>query len=161
MLTKEDDHIAYINPFSISILRSFSINLYQLFFNQYKAQKIKVNEVQTKKPLTMARVKRYCENSDQFMLDIFESSEQLRLYFKYHLYRYKNTKGHVRPKNREKRSFGARITYWLQNTIVFEGLVSVNNQLFLGFCYFFKVIGFTYQPTASWKYAYRYKGIKK
>ncbi len=75
MLTKEDDHIAYINPFSISILRSFSINLYQLFFNQYKAQKIKVNEVQTKKPLTMARVKRYCENSDQFMLDIFESSE--------------------------------------------------------------------------------------
>lgn len=74
MLTKEDAHIAYINPFSISILRSFAINLYQLFFNKYKGQKIEVDGTQTKKPLTMARIKRYCQNSDRFILDIFESS---------------------------------------------------------------------------------------
>ena len=72
MLTKEDSHIAYINPFSISILRSFAINLYQLFFNHHQGEKIEVDGVQTKKPLTMARVKRYCENSDQFALDLLE-----------------------------------------------------------------------------------------
>jgi hypothetical protein len=63
----------YINPFSIAILRSFAINLYQLFFNHHKDEKIIVDNVQTKKPLTMARTKRYCENSDQFTLDLFES----------------------------------------------------------------------------------------
>jgi predicted transposase YbfD/YdcC len=31
-LMEEDDHIAYINPFSISILRSFALNLYQLYY---------------------------------------------------------------------------------------------------------------------------------
>ena len=72
MLTKEDSHIAYINPFSIAILRSFAINLYQLFFNNHDGEKIIVDGVQTKKPLTMARTKRYCENSDQFTLDLLE-----------------------------------------------------------------------------------------
>lgn len=72
MLTKEDSHIVYVNPFSIAILRSFAINLYQLFFNNHKSEKIIVDGVQTKKPLTMARTKRYCENSDQFVLDILE-----------------------------------------------------------------------------------------
>lgn len=72
MLTKEDKHICYVDPFSISILRSFAINLYQLFFNKYKDEKIIVEKVQTKKPLTMARTKRYCENSDIFISDIFE-----------------------------------------------------------------------------------------
>ena len=72
MLTKEDSHIAYINPFSIAILRSFAINLYQLFFNEHDGEKIIVDGVQTKKPLTMARTKRYCENSDQFTLDLLE-----------------------------------------------------------------------------------------
>jgi len=72
MLTKEDEHICYVDPFSISILRSFAVNLYQLFFNKYKGEKIIVENVQTKKPLTMARTKRYCENSDIFISDIFE-----------------------------------------------------------------------------------------
>ena len=72
MLTHEDTHICYVNPFSISILRSFAVNLYQLFFNKYKDEKIIVENVQTKKPLTMARTKRYCENSDIFISDIFE-----------------------------------------------------------------------------------------
>jgi len=40
MLTKEDDHIAYVNPFSISILRSFAVNLYQLYLNAHKGEKI-------------------------------------------------------------------------------------------------------------------------
>ncbi len=72
MLTKEDAHICYVDPFSIAILRSFTINLYQLFFNKYKGEKVIVENVQTKKPLTMARTKRYCENSDIFISDIFE-----------------------------------------------------------------------------------------
>jgi hypothetical protein len=74
VLTKEDSHIACINPFSISILRRFAVNLYQLFFNQYRGEKTEVNGVQTKKPLTMARTKRYCENSDQFTLELLEPS---------------------------------------------------------------------------------------
>ena len=61
-----------IRYFCISILRSFAVNLYQLFFNKYKGEKIIVEGVQTKKPLTMARTKRYCENSDIFISDIFE-----------------------------------------------------------------------------------------
>jgi len=73
MLTKEDDHIAYVDPFSMSILRSFAINLYQLFFNQYKGEKIVVGKVQTKSPLIMASVKRYAQESDQFTADLFES----------------------------------------------------------------------------------------
>ena len=74
MLTKEDSHIVYVNPFSVAILRSFAINLYQLFFNKHKSEKVIVDGVQTKKPLTMARTKRYCENSDQFIFDILEPS---------------------------------------------------------------------------------------
>ena len=38
MLTKEDDHIAYKNPFCMSILRSFTVNLYQLFLYNHKGQ---------------------------------------------------------------------------------------------------------------------------
>lgn len=72
MLTKEDKHICYVDPFSIAILRSFAINLYQLFFNFHKGEKIIVENIQTKKPLTMARTKRYCENSDMFISDLFE-----------------------------------------------------------------------------------------
>ena len=72
MLTKEDNHICYVDPFSIAILRSFAVNLYQLFFNKYKGEKIIVENIQTKKPLTMARIKRYCENSDIFISDLFE-----------------------------------------------------------------------------------------
>jgi len=71
-LTKEDDHLASVNPFSFSILRSFTINFYQLFLNIYKGQKIIVEDVQTKKPLTMARIKRYSEHSDLFVSELLE-----------------------------------------------------------------------------------------
>ena len=54
MLTKEDDHIAYVNPFSMSILRSFAINLYQLYLNAHKGEKIMKSKV------TMAEIKRTC-----------------------------------------------------------------------------------------------------
>lgn len=73
-LMKEDSHIVYVDPFSISILRSFALNLYQLFFNRHGGEKIEVDGVKTKKPLIMARVKRYCENSDQFTSELFEPS---------------------------------------------------------------------------------------
>ena len=72
MLTKEDKHIRYVDSFSIAIFRSFAVNLYQLFFNIHKEEKIIVENIQTKKPLTMARIKRYCENSDIFISDLFE-----------------------------------------------------------------------------------------
>jgi len=66
MLTKEDNHIAYVNPFSMAILRSFTINLYQLYFNIHKGEKIMKSKV------TMAEIKRTCHHSDDFTSEIFE-----------------------------------------------------------------------------------------
>jgi len=66
MLTKEDNHIAYVNPFSISILRAFAINLYQLYLNAHKGEKI------MKAKITMAEIKRTCLYLDKFTSDIFE-----------------------------------------------------------------------------------------
>jgi len=66
MLTKEDDHIAYVNPFSVSILRSFAVNLYQLYLNTHKGEKIMKSKV------TMAEIKRTCLHRDDFTSDIFE-----------------------------------------------------------------------------------------
>jgi len=65
-LTKEDEHIAYVNPYSISILRSFAINLYQIYFNSHKGEKIKRAKV------TMANIKKTCRVSDDFTSEIFE-----------------------------------------------------------------------------------------
>ena len=45
MLLKEDEHIAYKNPFSISILRSFALNLYQLYLNDHKGEKFYKDEM--------------------------------------------------------------------------------------------------------------------
>ena len=67
MLTEEDDHIAYINPFSISILRSFAVNLYQLFLNENKDKKVLLTG-----KTTMAEIKRTCLNNDNFTSDLFE-----------------------------------------------------------------------------------------
>jgi len=66
MLTKEDNHIAYVNPFSMAILRSFTINLYQLYFNKHKDKKIMKSKV------TMAEIKRTCHHLDDFTSDILE-----------------------------------------------------------------------------------------
>ena len=66
-LTEEDDHIAYIDPYSISILRSFAVNLYQLFLNAHIDKK----PFDTAK-VTMAETKRYCMHDDMFASDIFE-----------------------------------------------------------------------------------------
>ena len=68
MLTKEDAHIAYKNPFCMSILRSFTINLYQLFLNKYKGQTYILPSYKT----TMANIKRACVHDSQFVLDLFE-----------------------------------------------------------------------------------------
>jgi len=67
MLTCEDDHICYINPFVMTILRSFAINLYQLYFNKNKGKKIENME-----KVTMAEIKRNCHHYDDFTSDIFE-----------------------------------------------------------------------------------------
>jgi predicted transposase YbfD/YdcC len=67
MLMDEDDHIAYVNPFSISILRSFALNLYQLFFNKYKDEKILFGN----KP-TMANIAHGCKYDDELVSDLFE-----------------------------------------------------------------------------------------
>jgi predicted transposase YbfD/YdcC len=66
MLTKEDSHIAYVNPFSISILRSFAINLYQLYLNEHKGKKL------GKAKVSMAEIKRHCHHSDEFVSELFE-----------------------------------------------------------------------------------------
>jgi len=67
MLTEEDDHIAYINPFSMSILRSFTVNFYQLFLNKNRDKKV----LPTGKT-TMAEIKKTCLHSDEFISDLFE-----------------------------------------------------------------------------------------
>jgi len=66
MLTKEDAHIAYVNPFSVSILRGFAVNLYQLYLNAHKGEKI------MKANVIMAEIKRTCLHRDDFTSDIFE-----------------------------------------------------------------------------------------
>ena len=67
MLTEEDNHIAHKEPFSIAILRSFTINLYQLFLNENRDKKI----LPTGKT-TMADIKRNCLYNDDFTAELFE-----------------------------------------------------------------------------------------
>ena len=67
MLTCEDDHICYINPFAMTILRSFAINLYQLFLNENKGKKIEGMQ-----KIIMAEIKRSCHHDDKFTSNIFE-----------------------------------------------------------------------------------------
>ena len=67
MLTEEDDHIAHKEPFSIAILRSFTINLYQLFLNANKDKKV----LPTGKTI-MADIKRNCHYRDDFTAELFE-----------------------------------------------------------------------------------------
>ena len=67
MLTEEDSHIAHKEPFSIAILRSFTINLYQLFLNKYKDKKV----LPTGKTI-MADIKRACQYRDDFSAELFE-----------------------------------------------------------------------------------------
>jgi len=67
MLMEEDDHIAHKEPFSIAILRSFSVNLYQLFLNENKDKKV----LPTGKTI-MADIKRACKYRDDFSAELFE-----------------------------------------------------------------------------------------
>ena len=67
MLTEEDNHIAYKEPFSIAILRSFTINLYQLFLNANKDKKV----LPTGKTI-MADIKRACHYRDDFTAELIE-----------------------------------------------------------------------------------------
>ncbi len=69
MLTCEDEHICYVNPFAMTILRSFVINLYQLFFNEN--ENIIIDDEIIDKS-TMANIKRVCHHDDNFTSDIFE-----------------------------------------------------------------------------------------
>ena len=68
MLTEEDTHIAYKEPFSIAILRSFAINLYQLFLNANKGKK----KILPTGKVTMAEIKRNCHHRDDFTASLFE-----------------------------------------------------------------------------------------
>ena len=67
MLTCEDAHICYVNPFTMTILRSFVINFYQLYFNEYKGTKIEDTF-----PTTMANIKKLCHHDSKFASNIFE-----------------------------------------------------------------------------------------
>ena len=66
MLFNEDNHIAYKEPFSIAILRSFALNLYQIFHNENKDNKILPTG-----NTTMAEIKRTCRYNDNFILKLF------------------------------------------------------------------------------------------
>jgi len=66
MLLDEDDHIAYKEPFSMAILRSFALNLYQLFHNENKDKKLPTGKA------TMAEIKRTCKYDDYFLSQLFE-----------------------------------------------------------------------------------------
>jgi len=66
MLLDEDDHIAYKEPFSMAILRSFALNLYQLFHNENKDKKLPTGKA------TMAEIKRTCKHDDYFLSQLFE-----------------------------------------------------------------------------------------
>jgi len=58
MLTKEDNSKLSINPFGLSILRSFVINSIQLYFNKHKAKDNK---------LIMKRIYDSCKNNPSFL----------------------------------------------------------------------------------------------
>jgi hypothetical protein len=66
MLMKEDEHIAYKEPFSIAILESFALNLFQLFLNANKDKKLPTGKT------TMAEIKRTCKYDDYFTIQLFE-----------------------------------------------------------------------------------------
>ena len=67
-ISEEDTHIAYKEPFSIAILRSFAINLYQLFLNANKGKK----KILPTGKVTMAEIKRNCHHRDDFTASLFE-----------------------------------------------------------------------------------------
>lgn len=69
MLMDEDEHIAYKAPYSIAILRSFALNLLQLYLNKNKGKKLPTGKV------TMAEIKRTCKNDDNFTAELFEEDE--------------------------------------------------------------------------------------
>ena len=66
MLMDEDEHIAYKEPYSIAILRSFALNLFQLYHNKNKGKKLPTGKV------TMAEIKRTCKYDDSFTAELFE-----------------------------------------------------------------------------------------
>ena len=58
MLTREDDSKLSINPFGLSIFRSFVINSIQLYFNENKPKD---------KKLIMKRIHDSCRNNPSFL----------------------------------------------------------------------------------------------
>ena len=66
MLMDEDENIAYKEPYSIAILRSFALNLFQLYHNENKGKKLPTGKV------TMAEIKRTCKYDDNFTIELFE-----------------------------------------------------------------------------------------
>jgi hypothetical protein len=56
----------------MSILRGFALNLWQLFFNKHKGEKLNIDGVQKHAKLTMARLKSYCSLHDEFPFELFE-----------------------------------------------------------------------------------------
>jgi len=65
MLTCEDDCKLSINPFGLSIFRSFVINAVQLYLNAHKP---------TNKKLSMKKIYSSCKNNPFFLGDLDESS---------------------------------------------------------------------------------------
>ena len=68
VLLDEDEHIAYKEPFSMAILRSFTLNLFQLFLNENRGKKVLPIGGKT----IMADIKRACQYDDYFTAELFE-----------------------------------------------------------------------------------------
>ena len=66
VLMDEDEHIAYKEPYSIAILRSFALNLFQIYHNENKGKKLPGGDV------NMAEIKRACKYDDNFTANLFE-----------------------------------------------------------------------------------------
>ncbi len=54
------------------ILRGFALNLWQLFFNEHKGEKLNIDGVQKHAKLTMDRLKSYCFLQDEFAFELFK-----------------------------------------------------------------------------------------
>jgi hypothetical protein len=64
----EDEHIAYKEPYSIAVLSSFALNLFQIYHNKNKGKKLPTGNV------NMAEIKRTCKYDDIFTSNLLSKN---------------------------------------------------------------------------------------
>jgi hypothetical protein len=73
----EDEYIAYKEPYSIAILRSFALNLFQIYHNENKGKKLPTADV------NITEIKRTCKYADLFTSN-FLSKNMFKVSLKFH-----------------------------------------------------------------------------